>query len=418
MEERSCPAVVGEENVLSHLAGRRVYLRSFGCALNRADSLRIEALLRTLGAVVVPEHQAEAVVVNTCTVIQKTEREVLRFLRGHADKEIYSMGCMAAIQENEIRSVCRPVLIPTSVLDSPSLPSGVKVSDAIGLVPIARGCYGECTYCVARRARGPLRSESVAGICKAVNDLAAAGVREIQITAQDVAAWGMDRRSTLPRLLKTILCLPGHFRLRLGMMNPATLIPIVDELLPLYRHPKMYAAAHIPVQSGSDSVLNTMGRHYRAQDFLDLIQVLRDNVPEIWIATDVIAGFPGESEKDFVETLDLIRAVRPNKVNITRFSPRPGTKAASLPDILERTKKNRSRRLSRLADTVCLENNHPWIGREVPVVVVERIKAGTVVCRTPEYRSVVIQEELPLGSEASVRITGTRIHYFTGTRIS
>jgi threonylcarbamoyladenosine tRNA methylthiotransferase CDKAL1 len=418
MEERSCAGVMGDGSVLSSLAGRKVHIRSFGCALNQADSLRIAALLRICGAIIVPEHQAEALVVNTCTVIQKTEREVLRFLLRHADKEVYTMGCMAAVQDEEIRSVCRPVIIPPSVLDSPSTPSGVRVSDIIGLVPIARGCYGECTYCVARRARGTLRSESMAGIYKAVGDLAAAGVREIQITAQDVAAWGMDRRSTLPRLLETILSLPGHFRLRLGMMNPATLIPILDDLLPFYWHQKMYAAAHIPVQSGSNPVLKRMGRDYCARDFLDLIQKLRETVPEIWVATDVIVGFPGESEEDFVRTLDLIREVRPNKVNITRFSPRPGTVAASLPDILERTKKERSRRLSRLAERICMENNHPWIGREVPVVVVERIKAGTVVCRTPDYRSVVIREELPLGSEISVRIIGTRIHYFIGTRIS
>ncbi len=399
------------------LTGRSVFVRSFGCALNQADSLRMEAWIRACGGVITAEDRADVVVVNTCTVVGRTEREVLRFLRRNNDKELYVMGCMATLQEQEILKVCRAEWVPPISLDTPAVPLGVRINEAIGLIPIARGCQGECTYCIARKARGALHSEPAGRILRAVRDLTKGGVREIQLTAQDVAAWGQDLDQNLPSLLRSILSLPGRFHLRLGMMNPATLMPLVDELLPLFKHPKMYACAHLPVQSGADPILSRMGRRYQARDFLDLVQVLRERVPQIWIATDVIVGFPGESEDEFEHTLDLIRTVRPNKVNITRFSPRPGTAGASFPDILERTKKERSRRLSRLADQICSEINHSWLEKEVQVFVVEHIKAGTAVCRTPEYRSVVIPEELPLGSEVRVRITGARTHYLTGVRI-
>jgi threonylcarbamoyladenosine tRNA methylthiotransferase CDKAL1 len=417
MEYRSCKGAVNGENPLQALAGRKVYIRSFGCALNHADSVRMEALIRDHGAIIAKEDQAEAVVVNTCTVVKKTEREVLRFLHRHADKELYVTGCMAAIQKGEICSVCQPVCISPSFLEPCPISLAGRVNEVIGLVPIARGCRGQCAYCIAQIARGPLRSEPIDAICGAIRQLTDVGIREIQLTAQDISAWGMDRQENLPFLLEKILSLPGRFRLRMGMMNPATLLPFVNELIPLFRHEKMYAFAHVPVQSGSDQVLQKMGRGYSAQDFLDLVHTLRNNIPDIWIATDVIIGFPEETEQDFQKTLDLIVQVRPNKVNITRFSPRPGTVAATLPDILERTKKERSRRISRLANRICLENNRLWKGRVVPVVAVEHIKPGTVVCRTPHYRSVILQENIPLGSDACVRITGAEIHYFTGKRV-
>jgi threonylcarbamoyladenosine tRNA methylthiotransferase CDKAL1 len=416
MDDFSVRQVLKGEDPLSDLGGKNVFIRSFGCALNHADGLRMEELIRNHGAIITEEKEADAVVVNTCTVVKRTEREVLRFLRSHVDKEILVMGCMAAIQSDEIRSVCYSRFLPPYLLDSSEVSLGGKVNEVTGLVPIARGCRGECTYCVARRARGRLQSELPYNICWAVRDLAAAGVREIRVTAQDVSSWGMDYHENLSDLVRQMLALPGRFRLRLGMMNPATLIPIVDEMVAFYRHERMYAFAHVPVQSGSDQVLSLMKREYSAQDFLDLIQVLREGVPDIWIATDVITGFPGETEAHFKETLDLIEKVRPNKVNVTRYSSRPGTAAAAFPDVLERTKKERSRSISRLADHICVENNRSWIGKIVPVVAVEQIKPGTVVCRTPSYRSIVIREDLPLGFEGFVRITGAKIHYFTGTR--
>jgi threonylcarbamoyladenosine tRNA methylthiotransferase CDKAL1 len=270
---------------------------------------------------------------------------------------------------------------------------------------------------MARQARGALRSEKVNEICRAVRILVDGRVREIQLTAQDMSSWGIDRRRTLPYLINKILSIRGQFRLRLGMLNPTTLIPQVDELLPCYQHKKMYAFAHIPVQSGSDSILAAMNRGYTAQDYMDLVRQMREHVPHMWITTDVIVGFPGETSDDFYQTLRLIEYIRPNKVNITRYSPRPGTDAAKLPDMLERDKKERSREMSRLADRLCNENNRPWIGKLVPVVAVEHIRPGSVVCRTPEYRSVIVKEDTSLGSTGYARITGARTHYLMGEMI-
>lgn len=417
MEDPSYARFQKERDLLSNLAGKKVFIQSFGCALNHADSLRIEGMLKKLGATITSEGTAEAVLVNTCTVVKKTEHKVLRFLRDHMDKELHVMGCMASIQPKEIRSVCYPHIIPYSLLRTFQVPLAARINDVIGLIPISHGCSGQCTYCIAKKARGGLQSEPADEICEAISDLVSTGVREIQITAQDVSSWGLDRDLVLPNLLERMLSLPGHFRLRLGMMNPATLIPFVHEMHTFYGHEKIYAFAHIPVQSGSDEILGLMKREYAAQDFIQMIRTLREGNPDIWIATDVIVGFPEETEKHFQETLDLVRQVRPNKVNITRYSPRPGTEASKLSDILERTKKDRSRRLSRLADQICMDNNRAWIGKVVPIVGVECIKPGTIVCRTPQYRSVMIREDLPLGYKGFAYITGARIHYLTGIRV-
>lgn len=285
---------------------------------------------------------------------------------------------------------------------------------AIGVVQIAEGCLGSCRYCITRQARGRLRSQPEDVISATVRMLVKQGAREVQLTAQDVASWGIDRGQCLRDLLSRLLDLPGSFRLRLGMMNPRTLLPIIDDLIPLLSHPKMYQFVHVPFQSGSDEILTAMDRRYTKEQCLSISKKLRTAYPNLWLSTDIIACFPGENEAAFHNTVDLIKAIRPDKVNSTRFSRRPGTAAWSLPDMLERVKKVRSRLLTEQCTAIGHQRNRLWIGRTLPVVAVEEVKRGSVTCRTQEYRSVVIHEPLLIGGEGTVRVTGERTHFLTG----
>jgi threonylcarbamoyladenosine tRNA methylthiotransferase CDKAL1 len=403
------------EIILSRLKGKNVHIQTFGCTFNRLDSQRLAHGLLAHGCSLVSAEDADLIVVNTCTVVGKTERKVLRYLRSHRQKELYVMGCMLPVQEEEILSVCSPQLLPKGILHFIHPSPGTLMGGTIGAIQIAEGCNGSCTYCVARIVRGPLSSHPPDVIKTMLHRLVAQGAREIQLSAMDVAAWGRDRGESLITLLDDCTTEPGDFFLRLGMMNPASLLPILEELIPHLEGERIYQFLHLPLQSGSDTILRAMQRGYTVDQYLTMVQELREHIPDLWLTTDVIAGFPGETEEDHRQTLEALQAIRPNKVNITRFSPRPCTLAQDLPDLLERRKKERSRHLTARATAICRENNAPWIHRIVPAWAAERIRPGSTVCRTREYRSIVVKKDLPQDWKGRVRILEDRIHYFLGS---
>ena len=210
----------------------------------------------------------------------------------------------------------------------------------MAIVQVAQGCSGRCTYCLTRIARGPLRCFPEGDILAEIRLHIRAGTPEIQITAQDVSSWGLDIGTSLPALLHAVDNLSGHFTIRVGMMNPATVIGILDELVDAFASDRIFKFLHLPVQSGSDRILERMGRAYTIADFEEIVTAFRNQYPEITLFTDMIVGFCGETEQDFSASLDLINSLRPNKVNITRYSPRPFTPLCSDKDTPDWVKKN------------------------------------------------------------------------------
>jgi len=211
--------------------------------------------------------------------------------------------------------------------------------------------------------------------------------------------------------------IPGRFAVRLGMMNPASVLGILEPLIDACRSDKVFRFLHLPVQSGSDSVLGRMQRGYRAVDVLRIVDAFRERYPEMMVSSDFITGFPGETEEEFRQTLELIERAAFVKVNITRYSRRPGTAAAALKDLPERIRKVRSRALLAEANRIYDRYNERWIGRETPVVATEKNTPGSTVCRNPCYLNVVIEEDLPLGFSGRAVITGSRRHYVTGNLV-
>jgi len=241
------------------------------------------------------------------------------------------------------------------------------------------------------------------------------GAVELQLAAQDTAAYGIDIGTSLPELLNRIVEIPGKFMVRVGMMNPNTAQTILNELADALRCPKVYKFLHMPVQSGSNEVLEKMCRGYRADDYMEIVRLLRAKLPEISLATDVIAGFPGETDEDFAKTLKLMELIRPDKINVTRYSKRPQTGAAELYDMPDRIKKERSRRLTKLWLDIAGENNGLYLGMVVEVLVTERGKGKSMKARTQNYTGVVIEGEPPLGSQQRVKIINSGPFYLTAT---
>lgn len=394
------------------LRNKTIYAESYGCTFNHADTEKIVALAERQGCVQVPADEAECIIINTCTVVGATERTMLRRIRAYAGKEIVVTGCMPVVQRDlllETDPDLHLILPGEMYLTCPEV--GAMTDPHTGVVQIGTGCLGSCSYCITRVARGPLKSFSAEAIVAEVEQLAAQGAYEIQLTGQDVSAWGMDIGQDLAYLLEQIAHAKGDFRLRVGMMNPATAGRIIDRLAPAFAHEKIFGFVHLPVQSGSDAVLASMNRGYTAAEFEAVVAAFRAVIPDVRVSTDIIAGFPTEGCAEFDETLEMIGRVRPTKVNITRFSVREGTPAARHHDLPDWVKKERSRALTRLTERIYDEENLRWIGRELPVLVTEQKKSGSVIARDATYQNIVIPEEILLGTRLRVKVTGHHRHY-------
>ncbi len=418
---------------------RRVYIETHGCTANRADSDIMAALLLRAGFQLVGSPQsADVIILNTCNVKKPTEdRMAYRiFQLASLGRPVIAAGCMALTQPERLRPHAAVLLGPKSVhriveaaesalrgekaeflerepLDKARLPR-TQASVVSAPLPIAEGCLGACTFCITRFARGRLRSFSPDSLFERARELLSRGTVELLITAQDTAAYGWDIGWTLPKLLGRILEIPGEYRVRIGMANPNTLAKVMDDLLNVMKDPRVYRFLHIPVQSGSDDVLRRMARGYRAALFEKLASKFREAFRETTLATDVIVGFPGETEEDFERTLRLLERTRPEVVNISRYGPRPGTLASRWRPPDPATVKRRSRLLSELVREIGQKANEAYLGEELTVLALERGPKG-FQGRTDFYRPVaLVGREVELGRLYDVVIEEARPSYLVG----
>ncbi|MDK2974562.1 MAG: threonylcarbamoyladenosine tRNA methylthiotransferase [Methanofollis sp.] len=405
---------------MERLRDRHVYIETYGCTYNQGDTRKLTRVLEEQGCriVAVPE-EADTVIINTCTVIGKTERHMLRRIRTFADRDLYVAGCMPPVQRAEIlRAAPRAGFIYPDEIAGRFCGACTGVFEGTGIVQIAAGCVGRCAYCITRAARGPLRSRTREEICREVGALVGEGAYEVQVTGQDVSAWGLDGSERLPALIEALSRVPGEFRLRLGMMNPATAKGIAVPLARALGEAKAFSFVHLPIQSGSDAVLDAMARGYTVGEFEATVAAFRKTCPDVRICTDFIVGYPTETREDFAESLDLLGSIRPEKVNVTRYSPRPGTPAASLKAMPERIAKDRSRILDAAAKEIYREQNEALQGTTIEAVVTCRKQEGSVVARDRAYREIAVPGNFRPGERLAVRITGNRTVYLTGRAIS
>jgi MiaB-like tRNA modifying enzyme len=411
----------------------KFYIETFGCTANQGNSQDLARALQEIGHIPSTLEEAEAVIVNTCAVTEKTERNVVRRLCQLQGERLIVAGCLPVAMPESISGIrClerqgllnRSSAAGISALFSgsfklhlggvPYAPCREDLSNLCAIVNVAEGCNGSCSYCIVAKARGRLKSRSPGDVAMEVEKLAALGTAEVQVTAQDTAAYGSDIGTDLGRLLDRLVSIPGDFRLRVGMMNPNSALLIKDQLLAAYQSPKIYRFLHIPVQSGSDEILRSMGRRYSVADFQKLVSAFRSSHPRITIITDVIVGFPGETDENFLETMHLIERLQPDKVNITRFSARTGTAAAQKYDMPDRIKKDRSRELTRLWLKIAAFRNEQYRGEVLDARITERGRDGTMKARAENYLGIVVKGGLKLGSSVRVLVEDCNAFYVSG----
>ncbi|MBD3164716.1 tRNA (N(6)-L-threonylcarbamoyladenosine(37)-C(2))-methylthiotransferase [Candidatus Woesearchaeota archaeon] len=413
----------------------KVYIKTRGCSANFSEGEIMAGLLNKAGFKIEnSKDRADIIILNVCTV--KGENTALRDIRKisgvYPEKKLIIAGCLTRSLIAEIRGITEDAsLVSTHNLSriveaveeaindniieiiSPGSEKKLKLpkirkNPVVGIVPILSGCNGECTYCSVRLVKGGLESYPMEQIIEEARSCLRDGCRELWITSQDNAAYGTEKiwRSSLPELLKDILNIEKSFMVRLGMMNPFNLRPILDDMIQIYKHEKVFKFLHLPLQSGNDEILERMGRKYTISEFKDIVNRFRREIPNLNLSTDIIVGFPGETVEQFNNSLDMIKEIRPDILNISRFTARDGTAAADMPDkIHEGAAKDRTRILTGIFQNISRMNNEKWINWQGDILIDEKGKHDSWIGRNFAYKQVIVKGDYGLGQNAGVKVT-------------
>ena len=416
----------------------QIHIQTFGCTLNQSDSEMMAGLLAIAGHELVEKPEdAEIIIYNTCTVKDSPEKSFYSMMQKQraAGKKVIVAGCVSQADPNnpklkdisiigvrhlemvadvvEAVSEGRVVKLLSWVRDSRINMPKIRKNPVVEIIPISSGCLGNCTFCKTKAARGGLMSYDPLAIKKQMQDAIAEGVKEVWLTSQDSGAYGLELKTNLVNLLDELVKVPGDYRIRLGMINPDLAKDMIPGLIRFLNHEHAFKFIHIPAQSGSDKVLGDMKRRYTRKQFYELVDELRREVPRLTVATDIITGFPGETEEDHADTVALFRDLLIPVINLTKFYPRAGTPAAAMKLHPTKLVKQRSKELSELQAS--LISNREWLGWTGRVVIDEKGKDRSWVGRNDWYKPVVIKSaKLKLGQTVNVEITGVTQHYLVG----
>lgn len=424
-----------------------IYVENYGCTANRYDLEVMLAYLTEAGYQLSSSPESASVLlVNTCGVKKQTEDRILWRLHylSQLNKPLIVAGCLPKIDLPAIQrtapnyavlldphSVDR-ILLAVKEAESggknkvffsekptikPELPK-VRTNRFVEIMQIAEGCTGVCAYCCTRFARGKLfsypKETIVSGVEKAVKE----GASEVWITTQDTGAYGTDIGTDLASLLEEICRIEGKFFVRVGMMNPTHLSKILPQLIAVYQHEKIFKFLHMPVQSGDNGVLRLMNRAYSMETFKNIVAAFKETIPKITVATDIICGFPSESEEAFERSMKLIAEIKPDVLNISKFFPRPKTAAEDMKQVARRTVNERSKRMSELFRRICFEKNQAWLGWKGEILVDEKGRNGSWIGRNFAYKPVAIKsEEKLLGKFLQVKVEKAYSTYLTAETI-
>ena len=405
----------------------RYHIETYGCTSNRGESRQIESALRDAGHYKVDSPEAaDVAIMNSCTVVEKTERNMLRRAKELEAEtaDLIVTGCMALAQSEEFREhdVDAQILhwddVPEAVTNGecPTPGPGTEpvLDGVVGILPIARGCMSDCSYCITKQATGKIDSPPVEENVEKARALVHAGAKEIRITGQDTGVYGWDDGERKLHTLLDRICteIEGEFRVRVGMANPKGVHGIRDELAATFaEHDELYNFLHAPVQSGSDDVLGDMRRQHQVREYVEVVETFDSVLAEWTLSTDFIVGFPTESDADFEQTMALLRETRPEKINVTRFSKRPGTDAAEMKGLGGTKKKERSKAMTDLKMDVVAEAYDAMVDtiRE-DCLVVEDGTGDSVKCRDHAYRQIIVQNasehDLEPGDFVDLEVTG------------
>ena len=417
----------------------RIHVEAYGCSASSADSEMISGLIVN-GGHTVAESAAESdlSVIVTCSVKDATANRMIHRIKSLSSGPLVVAGCLPKAEPKTVErfapgasmmgpgSIGRTLQVVESALDGVrtvaledtdiskvGLPR-VRLNPAVGIIEIASGCMSECTFCQTKLAKGGLTSYRVGDIVRQAEADVADGCKEIWLSSTDNGCYGLDIGSDLPELIDAVSAVPRDFMVRVGMMNPMYMPRIRDGLLSSFENERVYRFLHVPVQSGSNRVLADMRRGHTAETFRDVVERFRRKFGRFTISTDIIVGFPTETTSDFEETVRLLEETRPDIVNLSRYSARPGTPAAEMEQVDVAEVKRRSKRIFELSCRISLEHSREWIGWSGPVVFGETAEDG-VRGRNYAYKPVFVGEPTDIGSVHTVEITSATNHSLVGT---
>lgn len=444
-------------NEIRELYGNRphiAYVRSFGCQLNVSDGEKIKGLLSSMGfGFTDNENAADLIILNTCAVRESAEDRVfgivgsMKKLKENKPSVIIGIaGCMTAqshIAEKIKKSYPQvgfvlgtsainglPALLRDSLRgrgfgadiseydDFSAVVPQLRDSSFKASVPIMFGCNNFCTYCIVPYVRGRERSRKPEDIISEVRELVSSGYKEIMLLGQNVNSYGKDLENAMsfPQLLREINAIEGDFIVRFMSSHPKDaskeLIDTIFECDKIAKH------LHLPVQSGSSDVLRRMNRRYSAEDYLSIVDYIYSKDPDFSLTTDLIVGFPDETDEDFEETLDIIKRVRYDNIYSFIYSKRSGTKAAEMPDaVSDEVKSRRMRELLEVQRNISTEHYKRFIGRRMRVLAddVSKKKKGCITGKSSEFIIVEFEgDESLIGQFVDVEVTGSMNWAVTG----
>ncbi len=422
----------------------KVYGEVYGCSANKADHEMMLGLLKKSGMEIVDSmDESDINIITTCAVKTPTVNRMIFRSREltKENKPLIVAGCLSKIdkERNLVReinpkasfvgpdSITKIVDVAHATLNGESVLSlervfeekiglpRIRANPIVDIIEISGGCLSKCSFCATKIARGDLYSYRPHSIREQINQSLKEGVKEIWLTSQDSSAYGKDIGTNLPSLLESVSGIEGNFLVRVGMMNPLHFKKVeIKDLISAYKNDKIFKFLHLCVQSGSNKVLKMMRRGYAVEDFVSYVERFREEIPELTLMTDVIVGHPGEEEDDFEQTVELVKAVGPDLVNLSKFGARPGTAAAKMGLVPTNVVSVRSRKLWKTIRKTCLERNKFWKGWEGKVLI-DEMNDGFVTGRNYAYKPIVIKNtDLKLGEEAFVKVRGVSNTFLRG----
>jgi len=420
----------------------KIWVEAYGCSASFADSEMISGLILNGGHTLAQNStESDLNLIVTCSVKDVTADRMVYRIKKMKSKPLVVAGCLPKAEQSTVEKFSpnasllgpnslgktldvisstlkgiKKIELADSDLSKVGLPK-VRLNSAVGIVEIASGCMSECTFCQTKLSKGNLRSYRIGEIVRQVKHDVEDGCGEIWFTSTDNGCYGFDIGTNLPDLIENVSQIKRDFMIRVGMMNPMYMPRIKDGLLKAYENAKVFKFLHIPVQSGSNQVLKEMKRGHTANVFRDTNETFRKKFGRFTISTDIIVGFPTESEEDFIQTIDLIKETRPDITNLSRYSARPGTNAAKMNQIDVSDIKRRSKVVFELTSKIAHERNLEWIGWKGDVLfdeITDEITKG----RNFAYKPVVIDENVKIGQKIKVEITKATKYGLYGKAIS
>ncbi|XP_003788426.1 threonylcarbamoyladenosine tRNA methylthiotransferase [Otolemur garnettii] len=446
LQEENCPP---SDSTIPGI--QKIWIRTWGCSHNNSDGEYMAGQLAAYGYTITENaSDADLWLLNSCTVKNPAEDHFRNSIKKaqEENKKVVLAGCVPQAQPRQdylkglsiigVQQIDRVVEVVEETIKGHSVrllgqkkDNGKRLGGArldlpkirknplIEIISINTGCLNACTYCKTKHARGNLASYPIDELVDRAKQSFQEGVCEIWLTSEDTGAYGRDIGTNLPTLLwKLVEVIPEGAMLRVGMTNPPYILEHLEEMAKILNHPRVYAFLHIPVQSASDSVLMEMRREYCVADFKRVVDFLKEKVPGITIATDIICGFPGETDQDFQETVKLVEEYKFPSLFINQFYPRPGTPAAKIEQVPAQVKKQRTKDLSRV-----FHSYNPYdhkIGERQQVLVTEEsFDSKFYVAHNRFYEQVLIPKNSSfMGKMVEVDIYEAGKHFMKGQPVS